>query len=71
MSVETMNFLSIREIINRKIIKLNGRPIVNHNTIKAMLADLGIRTVRKGNRTYYIESDLYRKLEIEVIEVDS
>ncbi len=66
-----MNFLSIREIINRKIIKLNGRPIVNHNTIKAMLADLGIRTVRKGNRTYYIESDLYRKLEIEVIEVDS
>jgi len=66
-----MNLLTIKEIISRELLKIKGVPIQNHTTIKVMLADLGIRTVRKGNRTYYIESDLYEKLGMELIEADN
>ncbi len=61
-----MNLLSVREIIRRELIKIRGNPIKNHDTLKEILTNLGIKTVKKGKITYYVESDLYRKLEIEV-----
>lgn len=60
-----MDFLSIREIIKRKIIKMNGRPVTNHNTIKTLLALKDIQPIKKGNRLYYEKDDVYEKLKID------
>lgn len=63
-----MNLLSIREIIKREVIKTKGNPVRNHNTMKEILTDLNVQTVKRGKIIYYVEKDLYEKLNLDIPE---
>jgi len=65
-----MNLLSVKKILEKEIIQINDEPIKNIKTLKEILSSLGLKSVKRGNRIYYLEDELYEALGLKVEETE-